>query len=451
MAALADHEIMRNQTAAFSGGTAAVPARIGRAPGPAGIVAFVALAAGLLLSAGCGKSGEPKITGSRSAAPVSLACAWQPGYSYHLRLDTEIVTETGGSDPREIDRHRVTYGQECLVRVTNSPRGGTLELEVEITSLEMERAKNEGVALSFNSEQGGETVDDAGYVPVLKKMVGGRLRFSVSPGGRLVKFDGIPEWLNNALGAKSTTRSATTSRVKTIIQQNPPGSPGSPPPAEILSEDLAFRRVEFAPGPLATNAPGTAVGAAGRKFTAVPANPARPPSTGGDTVARTLRGFFNTDLFRTLLEFHFLPAAPVRVGDEWKEQGDTPITSRNNRVKYNAQCTFTGWQQHGGTNCARIDALGKSAAQTLPGKSSNKSGRKSGLDGTVWVNTDLAFPKTTVLDKESVLPGDTNTRVVGTNSVTTTTGPKYVREHVTITLLKATPPETPAANAETSP
>src|SRR5437867_1869097 len=79
-----------------------------------------------------------------------------------------------------------------------------------------------------------------------------------------------------------------------------------------------------------------------------------------------------------------------------------------------------------------------------PVKSSNKSGRKSGLDGTVWVNTDLAFPKTTVLDKESMLPGDTNTRMVGTNSVTTTTGPKYIREHVTITLLKATPPVLPA-------
>src|SRR6266511_2847891 len=260
VAALADHEMMRNQTAAFSGGTAAVPARIGRAAGLVGMLVFAALAAGLLLSAGCGKRGEQKITGSRSAAPVSLACAWQPGYAYHLRLDTEIVTETGGTDAREIDRHRVTYGQECLVRVTNSPRGGNLELEVEVTSLEMERAKNEGVALSFNSEQGGETIDDFGYVPVLKKMVGGHLRFSVSPGGKLVKFDGISEWLNNALGDKSAIRLTPAARVKTLIQQNPPGLPGRPPSAEILNEELAFRRAEFAPGPPATNAPGAAAG-----------------------------------------------------------------------------------------------------------------------------------------------------------------------------------------------
>jgi len=402
------------------------------------------LAGGLLLSAGCGKRDEPKITGSRSAAPVSLACAWQPGYVYQLRLDTEIVTEIDGTDAQNAGLHRVTYGQECLVRVTNSPRGGNLDLEVEITSLEMERAKNEGVALSFDSEQGGETIDDFGYVPVLKKMVGGRLRFSVSSGGKLVKFDGISEWLNNALGDKSAIRLTPAARVKTLIQQNPPGSPGRPPSAEVLSEDIAFRRAEFAPGLPGTNAPGATAGAAGRTFTALPANPARPPATGGDTVGRTLRGFFNADLFRTMLEFHFLPSVAVRVGDEWKEQGDTPITSRNNRVKYDAQCTFTGWQQHGGTNCARIDAVGKRATQMPPVKSSNKSGRKSGLDGTVWVNTDLAFPKTTVLDKESVLPGDTNTRVVGTNSITTTTGPKHVREHVTITLLKATPPVLPA-------
>jgi len=84
-------------------------------------------------------------------------------------------------------------------------------------------------------------------------------------------------------------------------------------------------------------------------------------------------------------------------------------------------------------------------------KTSRKADRKSGLDGTVWVNTDLSFPAATVLDKESVFPGDTNTRLVGTNSVTTTNGPKYMRQHVIITLLKATPPETPAASADSSP
>jgi hypothetical protein len=438
---------MRNQTATFSGGTTAVSARTGRAPGPVGMAAITALAAVLLLGAGCGKSGEAKITGSRAAGPVSLACAWQPGYAYHLRLDTEIVTETEGADAQNAGRHRVTYGHECLVRVTNSPRAGNLELEVEVISLEMERAKNEAVALCYNSEQGGETVDDLGYIPVLKKMIGGHLRFSVSPGGKLVRFDGVTDWLNNALGAKTVSRSTTVSRVKTVLQQPPPGTPGSPQPVEVLSEDSAVRRVEFPPGRSVTNVPG----APGRIFTALPANPPRAPSGGADTVGRTLRGFFNTDLFRTFLEFRFLPSAPVRVGDEWKEQGDTPITSRNNRIKYDAQCTFAGWQQHGGTNCARIDAVGKRAAQMPPGNATRKSGAKTGLDGTVWVNTGLAFPATTVLDKETVLPGDTNTRMIGTNSVTTTTGPKFIREHVTITLLKAIPPETPSTSSDTSP
>ena len=450
MASLSDHEIMRNQTAAFSGNTG--PLQVNRAPRPLGLAVLAALVAGPLLLAGCGKRGEAKITGNRSAAPVSLACAWQPGYTYHLRLDTEILTETEGADPQSSGLHRVTYGQECIVRVTNSARGGNLDLEVEITSVEMERAKNEAVALNFNSEQGGESIDDMGYVPVLKKLVGGRLRFSVSPGGKLVKFDGIPEWLNNALGSKSTPRPTTNTRVKTLIRQN---SPGSPPTVEVLSEDVVSGRAQFAPGQPLTNAPRAMVVGTNRSINSVPAIPSRPTTSSGsggaDTVARTLRGFFNTDLFRTLLEFHFLPAASVRVGDEWKEQGDTPIAGRSTRVKYNAQCTFRGWQQRGATNCARIDGLGKTAAQTPPGKASRKSGRKSGLDGTVWVNTGLAFPAATVLDKESVLPGDTNTRMVGTNSVTTTTGPKYAREHVTVTLLKATPPEMPTASADASP
>lgn len=445
---------MRNQTPAFSGNTAATPARTGRVFGPLGLAG---LSAALLLGAGCGKNGgESKITGSRSAAPVSLACSWQPGYTYHLRLDTEILTESDNSDPQNAGVHRVTYGQECIVRVAKAPRGNNLDLEVEVTTVEMERAKNEGVALSFNSDQGGETIDDLGYIPVLKRLVGGRLRFSISPTGKVVRFDGIPEWLNNALGPKAVNRPTTSTRVKTLIQQPPPGSSGSPTPvpAEVLTEDFTVRRAEFGPGVPATNQPRFMV-VTNRSFSPPPALAARPPtlsvSGGADTVARTLRGFYNTDLFRMLLEFRFLPAAPVRVGDEWKEQGDTPITGRSTRVKYDAQCTFTGWQQHAGTNCARIDAVGKTVPPTLPGKASRKSGRKSGVDGKVWVNTDLGFPVTTVLDKESVLPADTNTRVVGTNSVTTTSGPKYARQHVTITLLKAIPPEAPAPSADASP
>src|SRR5262245_48383103 len=147
MAALVDHKTMHNQTATFSGATAAVSARTGRATGVLRLVAFNVLVVSLLFAAGCGKRSEGKITGSRSAAPVSLACAWQPGYTYHLRLDTEILTETEATDPQNSDRHRVTFAQECLVRVTNSPRGSNLDLEVEITALEMERAKNEGVVL----------------------------------------------------------------------------------------------------------------------------------------------------------------------------------------------------------------------------------------------------------------------------------------------------------------
>src|SRR6185503_1054345 len=445
-----DHEVMRNQTAAFSGKP--TPARISRVQCPPGMASLVALVAAAVLLVGCGKGNGPKITGSRSYAPISLACSWQPGYTYHLRLDTEILTETEGADPQNDGLHRVTFAQECIVRVTNSLRGSNLALEAEIASIEMERAKNEAVALSYNSDQGGEYIDDMGYAPVLKKLVGGRLRFSVTPSGKVVKFEGIPEWLNNALGSKAnTSRPTTNSRVKTVLRQSSTNSPAGPPAFEVVSEDVATGRVPYVPGPPPPNAPAV-MSITNRSFNAAapPSRPTSSPSGAADMVARTLRGFFNTDLFRTLLEFHFLPAAAVRVGDEWKEQGDTPITGRSTRVKYDAQCKFSGWQQHGGTNCARIDAEGKAAAQTPAAKSSRK-GRKSGMDGTVWVNTELAFPATTVLDKESVLPGDTNTRMVGTNSVTTTTGPKYARQHVTITLLKATPPEAPAASADASP
>ena len=56
------------------------------------------------------------------------------------------------------------------------------------TIMAMERSKGGQVALSFDSDQGGETADDHGYIPVLSNLVSGRLHFLLSPEGRMLRF-----------------------------------------------------------------------------------------------------------------------------------------------------------------------------------------------------------------------------------------------------------------------
>src|SRR5580765_4467899 len=162
-------------------------------------IAFVCL---LLLSTGCSRSRkEPPIKGKASDPAVSLRYAWKPGFRYHLKFEMEEVTDSSAAaDPNEAGIHRVTVAQECMVTATNLRRGDNVGLDMEILSLAMERAKGTAVALSFDSEQGGEASDDYGYIPALQSLVGGHLQFQISPDGRMLRAAGIPEWLARAVG-----------------------------------------------------------------------------------------------------------------------------------------------------------------------------------------------------------------------------------------------------------
>ena len=124
-------------------------------------VASVGLACSLVLLAGCSRSkSEPRIAGKPSDPAVSLHCAWKPGYRYHLRMEMDVLTDSAHPDPDQAGLHRVTFAEECVITATNSPKGGNIGLDMQILALAMERAKGSAVALSFDSDQGGEASDD---------------------------------------------------------------------------------------------------------------------------------------------------------------------------------------------------------------------------------------------------------------------------------------------------
>src|SRR5437868_9036771 len=150
------------------------PVRVARHGRRFWAVAGGALGALLLVGgAGCSRNGEAKITGSRSADPVALQCFWQAGNTYRVRLEMTQIIDLERPEPNESSQHLVAYEQESLIRVTDGNRVGTLNLDMEIVSLGMERANAGKKALTFDSEQGGETLDEQGFIPVLKKLVGG--------------------------------------------------------------------------------------------------------------------------------------------------------------------------------------------------------------------------------------------------------------------------------------
>jgi hypothetical protein len=305
----------------------------------------------------------------------------------------EILTDSRNpADPSDSGLHRVTFAEDCIVVATNVPKGGNMGLDLEVLSLAMERAKGAAVALSFDSDQGGESCDDYGYVPVMTNLLGGHLPFLLSSDGKMLKAPGIATWLARANGE-------TLPRARTKPAVN--GAPATDPVVPVRSAASANRR---------------------------------------STVANTLRNFFTADQFRQMLEFNFLPGKAVRVHEGWKAQGDLYI-SGHGRPAFDADCVFAGWQENRQHNCARLDVHGR-----LGGSSTNAPSKIPTLKATLWIDPALGFPTTTTV--EAFLPStdQATNRPQGTNSVVTKPPPKSVRQSLNITLLEATPLELPASS-----
>ena len=180
-----------------------------------------------------------------------------------------------------------------------------------------------------------------------------------------------------------------------------------------------------------------------RALTAPP--PRGPSNNRSGPAASAIRKFFSADLFRQMIEFSFVPPNPVRVGEEWKARGDTPITGRG-RFTYDATGKFDGWQQHGQTNCARISIRGNVHSQS--GSPPASGATKETLKGTLWVEPHLSFPITSTFDSQISLTNQTTVRRIGTNSVPIKVPPKLVRQNVTLTLVDVTPLQELAAEAK---
>jgi hypothetical protein len=369
----------------------------------------------LWLVVGCSKNkSEPRIIGKASDPPVTLHCAWQAGYRYHLRIEMAVLTDSGTPDPEELNVHRVVFAQDCLVTATNAAQEGKIGLDMEILSLAMERAKGGQVPLNFDSDQGGEATDDFGYIPVLKSMVGGHLQFLISADGKMIRANGITEWLARALGDSPARVNGLRLVSKRSVKTNA---------VPIVASPLATDGPALTVPPVSGNPLGATVTA---------------PAVGRrSSVASTLRGFFSADLFRQMLEFSFLPSAPVRVGEEWKAQGDTPI-SGHGRVPYDATGKFEGWQTHGETNCARIAVRGNLRSPGGPNPAA-AAPKKDTLQGTLWIDPQINFPATLMLNTHLTSPDDPKNRKPGTNNVVVKTISKSVRQNVTITLVEVTP------------
>ncbi|MDB6030682.1 MAG: hypothetical protein JWM16_1020 [Verrucomicrobiales bacterium] len=359
-------------------------------------MAGVALLCCAALCTGCArKKAEPRITGSSSDAATSLQCAWKPGLRYIVRLEMNQFTDPEVAD-RDVGQHRVNFAQECQIDVKPARKEGSLNAEMTILSLSMERSKGNEIAVSFDSEPGWEPVtEEDHYTTIMRQMVGGKLSFLISPDGKVQNSQGVPQWLNKAFAADPRPAGARGG-VTAVVSTNG-------------TTNIVRRTV--------------AAGGGRDKRT---------------SVVNVLRNFFSPEHFRQIFEFSHLPANPVRVGESWASQGITFISGRGTS-RYETKDEFVGWQLNSNSNCARINIAG----DFMPMGLSLPANKKGTFKGHIWVNTGLGFPMTQVFEKQGVFPDPSTLKQMGTNTVATPTNGTYkaIQQSVSITLVDVLPLE----------
>jgi hypothetical protein len=142
-----------------------------------------------------------------------------------------------------------------------------------------------------------------------------------------------------------------------------------------------------------------------------------------------LNRFFSTQFFRELIEMGMLPRDAVRIGDKWKVSRSVGGGMWGTSALLDTTHTLRGWQQHDGTNCARIDFEGffktnnPTNAAAAPAATTNQSTvrrvvqmanapniEEGTLKGRSWFEPGIAMPVDTIYEQSITTKTTTSRR-----------------------------------------
>jgi len=164
-----------------------------------------------MLAGACNRSGikEAAITGKPSDPPVAMQPAWQPGKRFIYRVETTTSSQVPRKNTGKIIQAAFTLGQELAFAVTNVAPDGSRVLNMEVLSVQMETGRDDGVTMSFDSDNKVMQVEDTPLVDRLRKLIGAKLSFQLSPDNKVTRVDGVKE-LNNRMSGGSIRGMAGT-------------------------------------------------------------------------------------------------------------------------------------------------------------------------------------------------------------------------------------------------
>lgn len=161
----------------------------------------------LLLQPGCSrtdlnsKSGkEEKIVGDPADPAVQLRAEWAPANRYIFRFETAIRTESSRASQNHPVQQATTLAHDYALIVTNAAPGGTVELALELLSMQLDMSLGDRVLVAFDSQ----TVESGdSSVERMKKLVGGRIRCQLSSENKVIQMDGLESFTERVFGPES--------------------------------------------------------------------------------------------------------------------------------------------------------------------------------------------------------------------------------------------------------
>jgi hypothetical protein len=182
--------------------------------------AKLGLAISLALVAGaCHRSNEAPVTGKRSDPPVAMQAVWQPGKRYLYRAESTTSSQVPRKNTGKVIRADTTIGQDLAFTVTNVAPDGSRLLQMEVIAVQMETGRDDGVTMSFDSANRVMQVEDSPLVDRLRKLVGLKLKFHVSPENTVTRVDGIKDLNDRTSGGGTAGRGVAVAALNRTFNQ----------------------------------------------------------------------------------------------------------------------------------------------------------------------------------------------------------------------------------------
>lgn len=138
--------------------------------------------------------------------PVEIKIKWSAGKKYYLQLESIQSWENTLSTQQGPIKTTMGITHDYTISVVQELAGGGRELELEFTAQKMFYQMGEIPVLNFDSAQSKDQDADNPVAPVLRKLLGARIRCLTDANGKVTKLEGFSELRERMTGNQPQVR-----------------------------------------------------------------------------------------------------------------------------------------------------------------------------------------------------------------------------------------------------